>query len=488
MFPLLGSIVYFVARRSWSRHVSPVAERRNLARRRLREINVQLAHWRGPALLAEAGEELLALGKYEEAERLLREARESGAGIEEVNFALAQALEMKGRFAEAEPLLAELCQVSPDFRRGEARVHLARCLDESGRLEEAEVVLRQLLEERRPVEAQVRLARILMAKGQREEAVRLLEELLSETRGLPRYLQRMHGAWLRAARRLRRGKMRLPRPAVEGAIAPRPVWELALLGAGVAVVLIGVGAFLIAAARLYWSAAAGLETIEERGALRSEFRSLDQTFPWRHPDDLQAVVLAERDLERYLALRRRLAPALGELLRARAALREHDESETAGLLVGAASQWPKRQLAFEKSVLSALRETEMGPRELEKLTTLIEWRFLRRPEALLFGLPDHYRADWLEGQAYRRAGAPVESSGDSLPLIEERWREDYRKELARREAKLADLEAQAGREVGLAPATEALLKSHRRELEALGPEGLELILLALDGSLPWLAY
>jgi hypothetical protein len=77
-FPIVGSIAYFVVVRSpllGARNtsmMSPVSARRLQARRRLRELQVQLSHWRGPAILAEAGEELVVLGKPQEAEKLLR--------------------------------------------------------------------------------------------------------------------------------------------------------------------------------------------------------------------------------------------------------------------------------------------------------------------------------------------------------------------------------------------------------------------------------
>src|ERR1044071_4790995 len=121
-FPLVGAAAYFVVVRSgwlgghgraaayfvvvrsgWlgghGRALSPSSARRLQARRRLRELNVQLSHWRGPAVLAEAGEELLVLGKHKEAEARFLEARENGSGIEDVNFGLAQTYQMQGRFA-----------------------------------------------------------------------------------------------------------------------------------------------------------------------------------------------------------------------------------------------------------------------------------------------------------------------------------------------------------------------------------------------------
>lgn len=67
-FPVVGSIAYFVVVRSpllSGRNVSmmsPTAARRLQARRRLRELQIQLSHWRGPAVLAEAGSQPLATG------------------------------------------------------------------------------------------------------------------------------------------------------------------------------------------------------------------------------------------------------------------------------------------------------------------------------------------------------------------------------------------------------------------------------------------
>jgi hypothetical protein len=216
-FPGVGPIAYFVVVRSpmlgaRNAMMSPVAARRRQARRRLRELQVQLANWRGPGILTEAGEETLALGKLQEAEKLLREARSNGGLVEDVNFGLAQSLEMQGRWAEAVTLLEELVKVEPDSHLGEGPLHLARSLDEAGRGEEAEPVLRKLLERRTVIEGQVRLARLLLRKGEREEAQRLLAEVRTDARILPRYLKRQHGAWIRAAGRLKSGAESLPRP------------------------------------------------------------------------------------------------------------------------------------------------------------------------------------------------------------------------------------------------------------------------------------
>src|SRR5262249_57456612 len=97
-----------------------------------------LGDWRGRGVVAEAGEELLVLGKYREAEAHFVEAQKNGAGVEDVNFGLAQTLEMQGRWTEAVPLLQALVAVEPDSHLGEGPLHLGRALDESGRRDEAE--------------------------------------------------------------------------------------------------------------------------------------------------------------------------------------------------------------------------------------------------------------------------------------------------------------------------------------------------------------
>ena len=242
-FPMLGPAAYFVVVRSgWldsgGRTLSPSTARRIQARKRIRELNVQLSHWRGPAVLAEAGEELLVLGKYKEAEKHFLEARENGAGIEDVNFGLAQTYQMQGRFADAVPLLDELVKAAPDAYLGRAMLQLGRSLDESGQKERAEQVLRQVLERRTIIEAQVRLARLLLAKGEKDEAQRILNEVKVDARNLPRYLRREHRSWIWTAYLLRSGSARLPRPYVEGGDKPGRRLRLILASALAVLVLI----------------------------------------------------------------------------------------------------------------------------------------------------------------------------------------------------------------------------------------------------------
>ncbi|HEV7671630.1 MAG TPA: tetratricopeptide repeat protein [Thermoanaerobaculia bacterium] len=251
MFPGLGALAYFVVVRSgWlggrGRSLSPVTARRFQARRRIRELNVQLTHWRGPAVLAEKGDELLVLAKYEEALQHFLEAQKNGAAVEDVNFGLAQAYQMLGRFAEAVPVLDELVQAMPDAYLGRGLMQLGRSLDESGEKERAEQVLRQVLARRTVIEAQVRLARLLLARGEKDEAQQILAEVKADAAVLPRYLRREHGAWIRAARNLRSATARLPRPSIEGGEKPGRRLRLALAAAAALILALLVGRYVMA--------------------------------------------------------------------------------------------------------------------------------------------------------------------------------------------------------------------------------------------------
>src|SRR6185436_1113837 len=331
--PVVGPIAYFVVVRSallgsrGASFMSHSSARRLQARRRLKALQVQLGHWRGPGVLVEAGEELLVLAKNKEAEAHFREAIENGAAVEDVNYGLAQALQAQGRFAEAVPFLEKLVAIEPDSRLGEGPLALARCLDESGRREEAEPVLRRVLQRRTVVEAQVRLARILLHQGKKEEAAPLLAEVALDAKTLPSYLKRRHRGWLRAARGLRPGTA-LPRPRVDGAISGRERLQIAGAAVGAVLVLLLVAMYFVATygprrqmqetARLY----------AEHQKLLGQLDALDRAHPWTRGDDLARVDLTAGDVDRYLRVRRGLEPALREVARQQAAIRK--EMGTAG--------------------------------------------------------------------------------------------------------------------------------------------------------------
>jgi hypothetical protein len=466
--PIVGPIAYFIMVRSprFGSH----AARRLQARRRLKTLQVQLGHWRGAGVLAEAGEELLVLGKNKEAEKHFLEAIENGASVEDSHFGLAQALQSQGRFADAVPYLEKLVAVEADSRLGEGPLALARCLDESGRCEEAEPVLRRILERRTMIEAQVRLARILQAKGEKDEAGRLVAELLADAEVLPRYLRQRHGAWLRAVRRLRPGTA-LPRPRVDGAITRSERLRVAFIAASTVLGIFLLGLHLAVTGYFTGQIRGATRMMEETEHLRARLDALDRTYRWTRGDDLERVELTAADLDRYLRVWHGLEPALRETARQESADRHTAERESGVRRVftsaSAMERWWESQTAFLRSFVARLEREEMGPRELANLIALVEWRFLRRPEALVFGLPEYQREDW--------ASARLQLSRPAYLGESELSNRSERKRRAHLQAKVEALEKQARAAVGLSPASQAVLESRRAEIEALDPNALSRI-------------
>ena len=486
-FNVLGAVAYFVVVRSgWlggrQAALSPDTARRLQARRRLRELNVQLGHWRGPAVLAEAGEELLVLGKHKEAEKHFLEARENGAGIEDVNFGLAQAYQMQGRFADAVPLLDELVQAKPDANMGRAQLQLGRALDESGQKERAEKVLREVLERRTIIEAQVRLARLLLARGEKGEAQRLLQEVKTDAANLPRYLRRQHRAWIWTARGLRSGSARLPRPYVEGGEKPGRRLRLALAAAAAVLVVGLVVVYGAKQAKMQMGTQELVESSERIESLRAEIEGFDKRHPWTRGNDLAKLDLTAADLDRYLRVRRELEPAARQLQRQRreaaSEMEEWAENDGISRALNPSSPFVDQYAAdasFLQAVRDALDRERMSPRELMDLLAVTEWRFLRRPEAMALGLPDFHHGDWLQARTLSEAG--VEPTGDA------QYDRQQERAVQQARAKLASFEQQAAASADLSPATQALLDARRAELERLDPKALPVLLEAIDPAM-----
>jgi hypothetical protein len=507
LFPVVGPAAYFLLVRSpWagaSGAVSPEAARRQHARRRLRELRVQLAHWQGPGVLAEAGEHLLVLGRVGEAERHLRAAREAGADPTEVALPLARVLEAGKRWDEAVPLLEELVRVAPPYRLADAWLHLARCRDEGSASDEAtEQALRGHLERGTGFEARVRLARLLLRRGERGEAERLLAGVETDYRSLPRYLRRVNAPWRRAARRLGTGHERLPRPhRPAGRSRVRFLWAGAA-AAAVLVLAVMVGLYALFAMRMREMGDDAAASYEAGEAVRRALERLDEERPWTRGDDLAAVELTAEDVDRYLRVRRALVPALSQAAAARAraaaeAARYQEriaDGGVAGALVemlfsgegvGSVGAWIAGEAAFREGVHAALEAEELGPSGFGRLAAIVEWRFLGREELLLLGIPTYYRADYLRSASEIASNEEtVELYGDSEEDAE--WLAEVRVANEQIRARQADLEARARREVDLAPATRRLLESRREELEALPRDGLRYLPHAADRQLPWI--
>lgn len=197
-------------------------------------------------------------------------------------------------------------------------------------------------------------------------------------------------------------------------------------------------------------------------------------------DDLARVDLSAAELDRFLRVRRRLEPTL----------REHDRLRRQNAAEGRATQrnpllasstisrlykeWMAAEAVLVRTVVEELAREGMGPKELDSLIALVEWRFLHRGEALIFGLPEYARADLVEARESLRPGPATEGLAGN---------EEYQTHLARMRAKAADLEQRASAALALSPSTLQLLESRRPDLERLDSSGLTSLMYALDPTL-----
>ncbi len=131
---------------------------------------------------------------------------------------------------------------------------------------------------------------------------------------------------------------------------------------------------------------------------REQLHRLDQDSGWRQAD-LATLVLTAADVDRYLAVRRALAPHLARRVEAESA-----DQPPAGLLdtlrstVGISREIARRaeeEARLLETAVATLASQQMSPGELADLTALIEWRFLRREEALPLGLAPFERRELL---------------------------------------------------------------------------------------------
>jgi hypothetical protein len=492
LVPILGPAIYFVVTRSSLVGGASAAgadrAQRRWARRRLREIQVQLDHWRGSALLVEAGEALLLLGKNREAEGYLREAAANGAPVEIVNFPLASALQYQWRFDEALPLLEAVHEYDPRFKFGEAALALARCLDESGNKDAAEKQLRSILEDHNFVEARVRLARILVTRGDREEANRLLEQVASDAACLPKNLMRRQRPWIRAARGLRSGTASLPKPApTRRGGTPKWVWVAAIFVALIPLGLVAYSMIMMSTMGMWGEAVTDSYLKSEE--LAAELIELDDRFPPRSLSELEASELTVDEVATYLTVRRELSPHIAVYSQARDEVRQFYENMDDERLpffgvrrgVKLNQEFVQAQIACRQAALDALRNRQVGPGTLVQVLDVVEWRWLRRREALPFALEPHDRGLLYESRTQLGYYEDTSWTSDEDP-----YRRRWELEKSNLEARVESLEQRAEEHSGLSGATVELLESRRAELEAFDPEELEALLFITDAiQLPY---
>ena len=136
------------------------------------------------------------------------------------------------------------------------------------------------------------------------------------------------------------------------------------------------------------------------------------------------------------------------------------------------------QVVFREAAVGVLRSEELGPGRLAQLLGVVEWRWLQRPDALIFGLEPHDR------ELLQTSRTELGYYGDDVleerdDVYNRRW-EVTRQRLT---ARISDLEESARSRTGITAATGELLEIHRAELESFDPSELESLLFVTDAIL-----
>jgi hypothetical protein len=148
------------------------------------------------------GEELYERNQFDEAIDVYRGGLK---GIFEHDptllLGLARALFGKGDFAAARTTLELLAQHNLDFKSADAKLLYARTLDAQDALEEAEREYAALAPGYPGAEARLRYGVLLKRRGKLQEAQRVLKDLLDSARLGPAHYRKAQAEWLDRARR-----------------------------------------------------------------------------------------------------------------------------------------------------------------------------------------------------------------------------------------------------------------------------------------------
>lgn len=171
----------------------------------LRRLESQARMQGGVGAKQQYAEELLRLGRHDEAIALYREVL-TGLYEHDPNLmlGLAQAQFAKGDASGARQTLDELIRHNPDFKSPHGHLLYARSLETEGNVAKALDEYRVVAHTFPGAEAAVRYAQLLISQGRDDEAQKELQELLDEARIAPAHYRRAQREWLDLAAKLRR--------------------------------------------------------------------------------------------------------------------------------------------------------------------------------------------------------------------------------------------------------------------------------------------
>lgn len=148
------------------------------------------------------GEELFERAQFDEAVQVYRGGLK---GVFEFDptllLGLAQALFGKQDFAAARSALESLTQHNPEFKSADAQLLYARTLEAQDALDEAERQYALIAPAYPGAEARFRYGSLLKRRGKLQEAQRILKDLLDGAKLGPAHYRRAQAEWLDRARR-----------------------------------------------------------------------------------------------------------------------------------------------------------------------------------------------------------------------------------------------------------------------------------------------
>ena len=146
------------------------------------------------------------LSRHERYDEAIAQYRSALTGLYEhdpnLMLGIARAQFAKGDATAARATLDDLIRLNPDFRSPDGHLLYARALDSEGNIQKALEEYQALATSYPGAEAAVRYAQLLQTQGRREDAQKVVRELLDRARVAPAHYRKAQKSWLDAAQRL----------------------------------------------------------------------------------------------------------------------------------------------------------------------------------------------------------------------------------------------------------------------------------------------
>jgi hypothetical protein len=209
LLPGIGSLAYFAAEILPELFGGRTARRAGAGMRRIIDPNRDLRRASAEVEISgnvdarrRLGEELFERGQYDEAIEVYRGGLKSIFEHDPtLLLGIARAQFAKQDFTGARRTLELMTQQNPDFKSADAKLLYARTLDSQDALDEAEREYEMLAPGYPGAEARLRYGLLLKRRGKFQEAQRVLKDLVDSAKLGPAHYRRAQAEWLDRARR-----------------------------------------------------------------------------------------------------------------------------------------------------------------------------------------------------------------------------------------------------------------------------------------------